>query len=410
MRIAPAHIRISFAALALLAGALTTGTAGATSARQHVSPGGWVGTWEMAPSGKVDNGCRDCTIRNVVHTSVGGSSVRIHLSNAFGTSPLVIGDASVALPEVPDTAQVSPGTLRYLTFDGQRQVTIPTGQTVVSDPVKLDVPAGHDLLVTTFTPGYSTPMTFHPDAQEDSFFSSGPDEAGATTASAFPQTTQAWHFLTGVDVARSGARGAVVALGDSITDGFQSSYNVDHRWPDYLAGRLLQAPPSQRLSVLNAGIGGNRILLDGGDGFGPAALSRFDRDVLGQTGVRTVVILLGINDIQQTPHQLDPDKIIAGLQQLADDAHTAGLRVIGGTILPFEGWTTYDQQEEAARTAVNAWIRSTTAFNAVVDFDAAVRDPSDKQRMLPEYDSGDHLHPNDIGYAVMANAVDLSTL
>jgi lysophospholipase L1-like esterase len=132
--------------------------------------------------------------------------------------------------------------------------------------------------------------------------------------------------------------------------------------------------------------------------------------VLGQTGVRTVVILLGINDIQQTPHQLDPNQIIAGLQQLANDAHTAGLRVIGGTILPFEGWTTYDQQEEAARAAVNAWIRTTTAFNAVVDFDAAVRDPSDQHRMLPKYDSGDHLHPNDIGYAVMANAVDLSKL
>jgi lysophospholipase L1-like esterase len=364
----------------------------------------------MAPSGKVDNGCSDCTIRNVVHTSVGGSSVRIHLSNAFGTAPLLIGDASVALPEVPDTAQVSPGTLHYLTFNGQHQVTIPTGQTVTSDPVKLNVPADHDLLVTTFTPGYSTPMTYHPDAQENSYFSSGPDEAGATTAAAFPQTTQAWHFLTGVDVARSGARGAVVALGDSITDGYQSSYNVDHRWPNYLAGRLLQTPASQRLSVLNAGIGGNRILLDGGDGFGPAALSRFNRDVLGQTGVRTVVILLGINDIQQTPHQLDPNQIIAGLQQLANDAHTAGLRVIGGTILPFEGWTTYDQQEEAARAAVNAWIRTTTAFNAVVDFDAAVRDPSDQHRMLPEYDSGDHLHPNDIGYAVMANAVDLSRL
>jgi lysophospholipase L1-like esterase len=364
----------------------------------------------MAPSGKVDNGCRDCTIRDVVHTSVGGFSVRIHLSNVFGTAPLPIGDATVALPETPDTAQVAPGTLRHLTFHGDRQVTIPAGQAVVSDPVPLAVPPDHDLLVTTFTPGYATPMTFHPDAQEDSYFTTGPDAAGATSAASFPQTTQAWHFLTGVDVAGSGARGAVVAFGDSITDGYRSAYNTDHRWPNYLAGRILQQPAFRRLAVLDAGIGGNRILLDGGDGFGPAALTRFQRDVAGQTGARSVNVLLGINDIQQTPHQLDPAKIIAGLRKLASDAHAAGLRAIGGTITPFEGWNTYDQQEEATREAVNAWIRTAPDWDAVVDFDAAVRDPADQHRMLPLYDSGDHLHPNDIGYAVMADAVNLSSL
>jgi lysophospholipase L1-like esterase len=370
----------------------------------------WVGTWEMAPSGKVDNGCHDCTIRDVVHTSVGGRMVRVHVSNVFGTAPLVVGAASVALPETPDTAQVAPGTLRPLTFDGQRQVIIPAGQSVVSDAVEEAVPADHDLLVTTFTPGYATPMTFHPDAQEDSYFATGPDETDATSASALPQKTQAWHFVTGVDVAGTAARGAVVAFGDSITDGYRSAYDVDHRWPNYLAGRLLQQSPGQQLGVLDAGIGGNRVLLDGGDGFGPAALSRFHRDVIDQTGVRDVIILEGINDIQQTPHQLDPTKIIAGLQQLAHQAHAAGIRVLGGTITPFEGWQSYDANEEATREAVNTWIRSSSSFDAVVDFDAAVRDPADPHRMLPLYDSGDHLHPNDIGYAVMANAVDLAQL
>jgi lysophospholipase L1-like esterase len=393
---------------------LATGSVlGPASASGPIAPAednAWIGTWAMAPSGKVDNGCRDCTIRDVIHTSIGGRMVRVHLSNVFGTAPLVIGDASVALPQTPDTAQVAPGTLRPLTFAGQRQVTIPTGQSVISDPVQEEVPAGQDLLVTTFTPGYATPMTFHPDAQEDSYFTTGPDQADATSASALPQRTQAWHFVTGVDVAGTSARGTVVAFGDSITDGYRSAYDVDHRWPDYLAGRLLQQPPGQQLGVLNTGIGGNRILLDGGDGFGPAALTRFQRDVIDQTGVRDVIVLEGINDIQQTPHQLDPTKIIAGLQQLADQAHAAGIRVLGGTITPFEGWQTYDAQEEATRQAVNTWIRSSGAFDAVIDFDAAVRDPADLHRMLPLYDSGDHLHPNDIGYATMGNAVDLAQL
>lgn len=372
--------------------------------------GRWIGTWEMAPSGSIDNGCANCTIRDVIHTSIGGSAVRVHLSNAFGTAPVLIAHTTVALPEVPDTAQVAPGTLRTVTFAGHSAVTISAGQAVFSDPVRLAVPANHDLLVTTFTPNYSTPMTYHPSAQEDSYFTTGPDEAAATTAATFPQQTQAWHFVTGVDVAGSHAAGAVVALGDSITDGFQSQYNVDHRWPNFLAGRLLQQPRHQQLGVLDAGIGGNRILLDGGNGFGPSALARLDRDVLSQTGVRSVIVLEGINDIQQTPHQLDPTAIIAGLRQIIDRSHARGLRVIGGTLTPFEGWATYNQQQEATREAVNAWIRTSGAFDGVVDFDAALRDPNDPHRLLPLYDSGDHLHPNDIGYAAMADAVNLSLL
>jgi lysophospholipase L1-like esterase len=399
---------IATVAVALTAAAVAT--AGAGTAHDRPGPHGpsWVATWGMSPSGKVDNGCASCTIRDVVHTSVGGSEVRIHLSNAFGTAPLVVDEATVALPTTPDTAQVQPGTMRPLRFHHAERITIPAGQSVVSDPVQLQVPADHDLLVSTYTPGYSTPMTYHPDAQEDSYFTSGTNETEATSATALPQKTQAWHLVTGVDVAGSGARGTVVAFGDSITDGYQSTPDVDHRWPNFLAGRV--NAERQPLAVDNAGIGGNRVLLDGGDGFGPAALARFQRDVLDQTGVRSVIILLGINDIQQTPHQLDASKITAGLSELAAMAHAKGIRVIGGTLTPFEGWSTYDASEEAARQGVNDWIRTTHDYDGYVDFDKAVRDPSDPHRMLPTFDSGDHLHPNDLGYATMGDSVPLGLL
>lgn len=405
------RLRAAAVSAALVAVAMLPlpGPAGADATAR---PGhGWVGTWAAAPSGVADNGCTSCTIRDVVHTSVGGTQVRIRLSNAFGTAVLRVAHATVALPSVPSSAQVAPGTMREVSFGGAAQVRIPRGGSVVSDPVRLDVPADHDLLVTTFTPGYPTPMTFHPDAQQDSYFTSGADQAAATAATALPQKTQAWHFLTGVDVAGAPTvRQTVVAFGDSITDGFRSTADVDHRWPNFLAGRVLQQPAARRYGVVDAGIGGNRVLLDGGNSFGPAAVDRFRRDALGQTGVRTVIVLEGINDIQQEPHQLDPTAIESGLRTLVRQAHARGVRVIGGTITPFEGWSTYDAQEEATREAVNTWIRSSRVFDAVVDFDAAVRDPADAHRLLPAYDSGDHLHPDDLGYSVMGDAVDLRRL
>ncbi len=352
----------------------------------------------------------NCTIRNIVHTSVGGPEVRIRVSNVFGTAALQVAHATVALPAAPGRPDVAAGTLREVTFGGAASVTIPVGHDVLSDPVRLTVPANHDLLVTTYTPGNPTPFTYHPDAQEYSYYTSGTDQADAVSAAAFPQTTGSWYLLTGVEVGGSAARGDVVAFGDSITDGYQSTYNLNARWPNILADRLLALPPRDQLGVLNAGIGGNRILLDGGNGFGPAALTRFGRDVLDQPAVRSVIILEGINDIQQTPHQLDATKIIAGLQQLIDMAHSHGLRVIGGTLTPFEGWSTYDQQEEQTREAVNHWIRASHAYDAVVDFDAVVRDPADPHRFRPAYDSGDHLHPNDAGYMAMGAAVKLADL
>jgi lysophospholipase L1-like esterase len=372
--------------------------------------GQWLGTWEAAPSGVNELGCDDCTIRDIVHTSIGGTEIRIHISNVFGTAPLVVGHATAALPSAPGDASVETGTLTEVTFGGAGSVTIPAGQDVWSDPIPLAVPANSDLLVTTYTPGDPTPFTYHPDAQEYSYYTSGADEADATSASSFPDTTGSYYLITGVEVGGSNARGDVVTFGDSITDGYQSTYNLDYRWPNILADRLLALPPRDQMGVLNAGIGGNRILLDGGNGFGPPALSRFQRDVVDQPGVRTVIILLGINDIQQTPHQLDPNAIIAGLRRLIDMGHAAGLKVIGATLTPFQGWSTFDQQEEQTWAAVNHWIRTSHAYDGVIDFDRAVRDPADPLRYLPAYDSGDHLHPNDAGYMAMGAAIDLREL
>jgi lysophospholipase L1-like esterase len=357
-------------------------------------------------------GCLDCTIRDVIHTSAGGTAVRVRISNAFGTAPLTVGHTTVGLPVVAGGADVAPGTLRQVTFGDAAAVTVAPGGEAVSDPVAMVAPAGGDLLVTTYTPGPVTSMSFHAMGLQRSFVANGADAADAATASAFPGTTYSRHLVSGVDVSGApGAPGAVVAFGDSITDGWRSSDDVNHRWPDVLAARLRAGPPARRFAVLNAGIGGNRVLLDGGRGFhGQAATRRLDRDVLSRSGVRTVIVLEGINDIQQRPHQLDPARIIAGLADIAARSRAHGLRVIGGTLTPFGGCVCYGPREEVTRQAVNEWIRDSGTFDSVADFDAALRDPEDPHRMLPAYDSGDHLHPGDAGYEAMGNAVDLSAL
>jgi lysophospholipase L1-like esterase len=375
-------------------------------AAEQRTPSGWVGTWAASPSsGGTETGYPNFSIRNVVHTSVGGSAVRVRLSNAYGAKPLPLGRVTVAVAESPGGRAAIAGTMRTLTFGGSTTTTIPAGAEALSDPATLRVPADRDLLVTTFTPSQSGPVTFHQAAQQTSYFTRQGDFAAEVSGASFNETTAVWHYVSGVDVLGSGAAGAVVTLGDSITDGVGSQAGANHRWPDVLSDRLLAA--NRGLGVLNAGISGNRLLLDGA---GRSALARLDGDVLSLGGVRTLIVYEGINDIQQDPHQTDPAQIIAAQRQVIAQARARGIRVLGATLTPFKGWRVYDETLEATRQAVNAFIRTGGAYDGVIDFDKAIRDPQDPLRMLPEYDTGDHLHPGDAGLKAMANSIDLTLL
>ncbi|HWO66334.1 MAG TPA: SGNH/GDSL hydrolase family protein, partial [Umezawaea sp.] len=257
---------------------------------------------------------------------------------------------------------------------------------------------------STYTPVASGPVTYHGLATQTSFFTRNGDFTLETSGTSYDERTSAWHYVSGVDVRGSGAAGTVVTFGDSITDGAGATNNANRRWPDLLADRL-----RGRLGVVNSGISGNRMLLDGGN-FGINALARFDEDALDITGARSIILLEGINDIQQNPHQTDPAPIIAAYRQFTTQAHARGIRVIGATVLPFKGWQVYDPTLEATRQALNTFIRTSGTFDAVIDFDTTMQNPTDPLALRPEYDSGDHLHPNDAGYQAMANAVDLAKL
>ena len=402
-------LAVSTAVLAGFGILTTSGSANPESAVPVLAQqavGGWAGTWAAAPAAAVANtpdGYPGYSIRNVVHTSVGGGRARIHLSNAFGATAVTFGHVTVAVQaNGPDAV---PGTLRSLTFGGAPAAVVPNGAEVLSDPVSLRIPADANLLVTTYVPTKSGPVTYHPAASQTSYFTRAGDFTASESGAPYNEQTSVWHYVSGVDV-QGGAEATVVTLGDSITDGVGSTAGANHRWPDYLADRL-----HGRFGVQNAGISANRLLLDvPGSGAGQNALSRFDRDVLGVGGVRTLIVLEGINDIQQDPHQTDPNAITSAYRQLVAQAHARGIRVLGGTLTPFKGWGVYNETLEATRTAVNTFIRTSGVFDAVVDFDAAVRDPADPLRMLPAYDSGDHLHPGDAGYERMAAAVRLDRL
>lgn len=367
----------------------------------------WVGTWAASPVRAVD-GSRfaGSTLRQVVHASIGGTSVRVRFTNRFGEAPLVIGDAAIAVQN--SGAAAIAGTERRLTFMHLRSITIPPHADVLSDPVTLNLGPESNLLVDLYLPDPVSALTEHTLAYETNYAAKG-DVAGRDSAQAFTQSKESWYLLDGVDVSGTPARGAVVALGDSITDGAGGKVNANDRWTDFLAARISSMPQSEQAGVLDEGISGNRILLSD-PRFGIDALARLDADVLAQSGVRTVMVLLGINDIQQTPHQYDPSRIEQGLQQIAARAHAKGLRVIGCTITPYGGWLTYGEQGERVRLAVNDFIRRSGVFDGIADFDSAVRDPRAPSRLLPAYDSGDHLHPNAAGHRAMAAAVDLSHL
>ncbi|AEW94286.1 MULTISPECIES: SGNH/GDSL hydrolase family protein [Streptomycetaceae] len=385
------------------------------SAAAPAIAGTWVGTWSAAAAATepdTPHGYPDTSIRNVVHTSVGGTAARVQLSNVFGTVPVTFTHVTLGVADAPSSPRAVPDTLTTLAFGGRPAVTIPAGQSVVSDAVRLRVPTAADLLITTYSPTPAGPVTYHPHARQTSYLAHG-DHAGDPSGAAFTERSPYWRYVTAVDVWTDDANGAVVALGDSITDGVTSTVDADHRWPDYLAQRLRTSPDGPRLGVLNAGISGNRILTDAAPSIawnGPRALERAFRDALSRTGVKAMVVELGINDIIELPHRTDPDAIVAGLQQITREAHAHGVRVVGGTLMPFGGQRSWTPALERVRQRVNAAIRSGKVFDDVVDFDHALRDPRHPQRLLPAYDSGDHLHPTDAGYEAMADALSLPTL
>jgi lysophospholipase L1-like esterase len=379
------------------------------------TPSSWVGSWSVAltppnTSGTSATGFTDQTLREIVHTSLGGTQLRLRLSNAFGSQPLVLDSVGVGLRG--SGASLVPGSGRAVSFDGAAQVVIPVGAETFSDPIDLPVDAGQDLAVSLYTHGATGPTSWHPTASTTSYYATGQHTADAT-GTAFTGTTTSWYLLDGVDV-RTRAAGAVVALGDSITDGTNSTPDADRSWPEDLARRLAALPQPRRLSVLDEGISGNRVLTDAGSS-GVSAQARFDRDVLAQTGVRTVIFLEGINDIGHdlgpVPGQpATPADVIAGLTAIIRAAHEHGLRIIGTTLTTIGGSKYDTPQAEATRQAVNSWIRTSGAYDEVVDFDAVTRDPQDPTRYLPAFDSGDHLHPDDAGYQAMADAINLSQL
>ncbi len=348
------------------------------------------------------------TLRQIVRSSIGGSHVRVVLSNVFGTAPLSIGAAHVALREKDASIVASSG--RALAFSGAPGTVIPPGGIMVSDAVDLAVPALADIAVDLYLPGQTdtpSPVTMHGAALETNYASSSGNHAGEPSMTA-GSTTQSWFVLSRVEV--MAPVGAVVAFGDSITDGARSTADTNNRYPDQLARRLNAAGSPVKLAVLNAGIGGNRLLSNGAYGSGPNALARFEHNVLAQAGATHVIVLEGINDIGYALHDPEPGakELISAHRQMIELAHAHGLKMFGGTLTPFEGSPRYTAEGEAKRSALNEWIRTSKAYDGVVDFDAATRDPDHPLRFKPEFDSGDHLHPNDAGYVAMGNAVDLT--
>jgi lysophospholipase L1-like esterase len=344
----------------------------------------------------------------IAHTSIGGRRVRIELSNVFGSAPLGIGAAHIALRATE--SGLVPASDRVLLFGGRPTSWIPPGATVISDAVNLDVPAASDLAVSIYIPDSAAADTMHAVGLHTTYISREGDNTAAPTI-ADATTTQSYYFLTNVDVAATPDAAAIVTFGDSITDGAVSTPNTDRSWPSFLARRLAAAGGAN-IAVLNQGISGNRLLRDGA---GVNALARFDRDVLAQPGVKWLMILEGINDIglglrtgAAASDTVGADDLIAALKQLIERAHEHGIKVIGGTLTPFEGAAYYSEAGETVRETVNQWIKTPGVFDAVVDFDAATRDPEHPKQFRAGFNNGDHLHPNDAGYQAMADAIDLS--
>lgn len=381
------------------------------AAARHESGDGWVTSWSASPQVATPGtlaaaGFDDQTVRDIIFSSVGGDPIRLELTNVFGASPLRVGHVTVAV--AGPGAAVQPGTMHPVTYHGSASFQIPAGGQVLSDPVAMRVGPLQDLAVSVYLPGRTGAATFHADAQQVNWVSAAGDHAADSDAGEFTIPTLSWYYVSDLIVQSSDADGTVVALGDSITDGVGSTAGADARWPNDLARRL-DALAGRTLAVADEGIGGNRVLI-GARCCGASAEARFGRDALDQPGVRDIIVLEGINDIGYSLGDVSAAQIIAGYQRLIAQAHARALRIFGATLLPFQGAGSYTAAGEATREAVNTWIRTSGAFDGVIDFDAVMRDPADPLRLNPAYDSGDHLHPDDTGYQAMADAISLQML
>lgn len=390
----------------------------------------WVGSWAASqqipePQNAVPpDDLRDATVRQIVRLSVGGSTLRVHLSNAFGFRPLHFASVHIARAVAPGSSAIVPRTDRALTFSGNSEVTVPAGAEFLSDPIDLPAAPLSSLAITFYMQQPPTGETSHPGSRATSYFVHGNHVSDAELTGA--KTVDHWFEIGEVDVLAPQGAASVVALGDSITDGHATTTNGNDRWTDVLAERLQASPATRDIGVLNEGIGGNHLLTDG---LGPNALARFNRDVLAPAGVRWVIVFEGVNDLgslsrsgpaSAAQHKELVERMIAAYQQMIERAHAHGLKIIGATITPFAGSDYYhpDAAIEADREAISAWIRgsgirgsgirATGHFDAVLDFDKVLRDPANPDRLLPGEDCGDHLHPNPKGYRALGDAVPLA--
>ena len=413
-RALPALVAGAAVLAALAVGAPPAGARPARGGPAHGRPGhprpaapAWTAAW--SPSMTIGGpNFADETIRMVAHVSTAGTSLRIHLSNLRGTTPLAVGAVSVAAQA--DRATAVPGSQHAVTFAGHTSATLAAGAEAVSDPVAMPVAADRSVLVSVYLPDATSSATWHSDAFDTSYLSTPGDHTADTADGAYTSATTSWYYLDGLDVVPTNAQGTVVAFGDSITDGYNTPAGAYRRWPDDLARRLAGTRP---MGVVDAGLGGNRVLTDVPNIWqGIAGTKRFAHDALAEPGVRDVVLLEGINDILNDAGPggapLTAQALIDGYQDLIGQAHAAGVRIIGATITPDKG--ALSASAEAIRQAANTWIRTSGAFDAVADFDRAVADPADPTAINPAYDSGDHLHPNAAGMQALADSVDLTLL
>lgn len=391
------------------------GAAPASSSAQN-----WVGSWAAAQqipepqNALAPDDLRDATLRQIVHLSIGGAMLRVRISNAFGTAPLLFTSVHIAKPVSPASARIDPSTDQALTFSGRGDVVVPAGAEFISDPADFPVSALSSLAITLHMDVPPEMETGHPGSRATSYLIHGDLVSAADLPGA--KKVEHWYQVSGVDVLAPRGVASIVALGDSITDGHGATTNGNDRWTDVLAGRFQALGGGRIRGVLNQGIGGNHLLTDG---LGPNALARFDRDVLAQAGVRYLIVLEGVNDlgglarngdVSPAVHSALVQRILGSYAQIVLRAHAHGIQVMGATILPYTGSDYYHPgpTNEADRQAVNEWIRTPGRFDAVVDFDKIMRDPGHPDHLLPSYDSGDHLHPSPAGYRAMAEAIPLS--